>query len=589
VEAAALTYMFRFTGPEEEVQTRTVAPGDPRSFTVKAVPGTWAIAVSAYTAAGGLRGMGTDAVEVIPGETAQAQIQMRVVVGAATFEELQLAVNKAGAGEIILINGDFLWTAPISIPHKQITIAADGEDRGLWRGHDFTDSFFILGGVGSLTLGAGDLAGTLGGTLTLNGYKADTAAEAALVTVNNGGLFILQDGATLADNKADGATAKAGGVTVNDGGSFEMNGGTISGNETTGTGNNGGGVLVATNGAFTMSGGTISGNEISGNGGGVYVDTNGTFTMSEGIISGNEAASNGGGVYVAANGEFSMSEGTISGNKATGTSSNGGGVFVAANGEFSMAAGAVISNNEAASNGGGVYTSGTSNINGGTISDNHATGNTSDGGGVYASGAFTMGAGALISNNTSTRNGGGVYVNASTFIMNGGTISGNHAIGTSSNGGGVYINYGTLTMGAGTEISNNAAASNGGGVYIYNSTFTMNGGTISGNSAVNNGSGVYANLGNYNAFNMQGNAFIDIANKVWLAALSRITLTGDLTHPDSYVANIIYGAGTPNASTNLLASNPAGFLTSGDPQNYTRFLYDGVAGKINSTNGNYIP
>ncbi len=78
-----------------------------------------------------------------------------------------------------------------------------------------------------------------------------------------------------------------------------------------------------------------------------------------------------------------------------------------------------------------------------------------------------------------------------TFIMDGGTISGN----TARIGGGV-CNWGTFTMNGGTIIS--TTASTGGGVYNMGSsayhavTFTMNGGTITSNTA-NTGGGIYVN------------------------------------------------------------------------------------------------
>ncbi|GHV02904.1 hypothetical protein AGMMS50229_00550 [Campylobacterota bacterium] len=119
------------------------------------------------------------------------------------------------------------------------------------------------------------------------------------------------------------------------------------------------------------------------------------------------------------------------------------------------------------------------------------------------------------------RAGGGVYVYQGTFIMNGGTISGNTAYSDNASngwgiGGGVHVGgtSGSFTMNGGT-ISGNTAKGNGsdgrgigGGVGIYLSgTFTMNGGTISNNNAVNTstsanglggGVGVYYETGSTN-------------------------------------------------------------------------------------------
>jgi len=93
-----------------------------------------------------------------------------------------------------------------------------------------------------------------------------------------------------------------------------------------------------------------------------------------------------------------------------------------------------------------------------------------------------------ITGNINNSSGGGVSVigGNSTFMMTGGTISGN----TASGGGGVYLSSGNFTMDGGT-ISENTASFLGGGVYVDNSSsFTMYGGTINGNTA-SSGGGVY--------------------------------------------------------------------------------------------------
>lgn len=167
-------------------------------------------------------------------------------------------------------------------------------------------------------------------------------------------------------------------------------------------------------------------------------------------------------------------------------------------GTFRMNPGSTITGNIRSitgdSGGGGVFVKGTFIMNGGTISGNTAA----DGGGVYmardANVTFTMN-GGIISGNTA-QNGGGVTVSrAGNFTMNGGTISGNAA----QFGGGVSV-VGTggtrsaiFNMHRGI-ITNNIASTNGGGVYIdYHNfgaspNFTKSGGTITGyNSDRSNG------------------------------------------------------------------------------------------------------
>ncbi|MHC6204365.1 hypothetical protein ACYULU_14390 [Breznakiellaceae bacterium SP9] len=141
-------------------------------------------------------------------------------------------------------------------------------------------SFEGMTGVTLILKGGGvartiDLAGTgslftiKGGTLILDEnitLRGNNSNNAALVTVEIGGVLKMRDSAKIEDNTGG---SNGGGVFVNDGGTFTMSGGIISGN--TG-GSNGGGVYVNTNGTFTKNGGEISGNTASGNGHAVYWD-----------------------------------------------------------------------------------------------------------------------------------------------------------------------------------------------------------------------------------------------------------------------------------------------------------------------------
>lgn len=126
-------------------------------------------------------------------------------------------------------------------------------------------------------------------------------------------------------------------------------------------------------------------------------------------------------------------------------------------------------------------------MNGGII-----TGNTD--GGVYheasKNGAFEMNNG-IISGNAAGY-GAGVYVRSGLFTMNGGSIFFNTARGlTNSCGGGVYVcsNLGSTFIMNGGDITGNVSKNGGGGVYV-DGTFTMNDGTISGNTAADSGGGV---------------------------------------------------------------------------------------------------
>jgi len=291
------------------------------------------------------------------------------------------------------------------------------------------------------------------------------------------------------------ATVSGCGVSVINSGTFIMqDNASISGNS------NGRGVYVSNNGSFTMQDNA----SVKGNVGGVSVYGNGIFTMkNNALISDNTTSGSGGGVSVGG-GKFTMESGTISGNTTNGSYSDrkgGAGVYVS-RGTFVMLGGE-ISNNTDRGNG---------QLNGG--------------GGVYVTndGTFTMQGNAMITGNTTQDmgSGGGVYLGFSgnegrgTFIMLGGTISGNTA---SRSGGGVSVGGTSNLWGwggsankmftmRGGSISGNLAGSNGGGVSLGSGaplSFIMEGGTISGNRAGGDGGGVYGENFNKTGGTIYGN------------------------------------------------------------------------------------
>jgi TolB-like protein len=158
-------------------------------------------------------------------------------------------------------------------------------------------------------------------------------------------------------------------------------------------------------------------------------------------------------------------------------------------GSLSMKAGSTVKNSQR----GGVYvgSDGSFVMSGGTITGNSA------GGGVAVSGSFTMNGGTISGNSANW--GGGVLVDfGGSFTMSGGTVSGNRAERNGDhggNGGGVMAgSRGSFTMSGGT-ITGNSAARWGGGVYVWDNeggSFAKDGGTIdAANSAKNGGRAVY--------------------------------------------------------------------------------------------------
>ena len=196
-----------------------------------------------------------------------------------------------------------------------------------------------------------------------------------------------------------------------------------------------------------------------------------------------------------------------------GCSGNDGAVVRISNGGiFRMEGNAKVTGNTTNSrSAGGVFVNGGTFIiqeNASVTGNNANSWNTSDGGcnggGVYVgSGTFLM-QGGSVSGNTAAGRGGGVFVDFDgTFIMESGTISGNTTADDPGYGGGVAVS-GSFTMKGGT-ITGNTAKQNGWGVAVgvkgfrSGGTFTMQGGTITGgNNAGSNGGGVYIMSGNFN-------------------------------------------------------------------------------------------
>ena len=133
----------------------------------------------------------------------------------------------------------------------------------------------------------------------------------------------------------------------------------------------------------------------------------------------------------------------------------------------------------------------------------HSTQNYSAGITVYGSDSkLTLESGALITGNEDkyyNGNAGGILVRAGTLVMEAGAeISNNKETGyqATASGGGVKLTQNATFIMNGGSISGNQGGA--GGVYLENSTFTMNGGVINGNSA-SCGGGVYISSNNSNS------------------------------------------------------------------------------------------
>ena len=179
---------------------------------------------------------------------------------------------------------------------------------------------------------------------------------------------------------------------------------------------------------------------------------------------------------------------------------------------------------------------------GGTISGNHAGTDVlgEDGAGVRVqSASFKMYGGTITDNHVekvSNDGGGGVAVSTSgKFIMYGGEISHNTSNGDS---GGVAVVGSSFQMYGGSIINNNATNS-GGGVCLWNDSFTLSGGTISGNTA-KDGGGVY--------FSANSNNTLTISDTVKIEG--NTAANGGGVYINSYNLTVTDGSISGNTATN---------------------------------------
>jgi hypothetical protein len=127
--------------------------------------------------------------------------------------------------------------------------------------------------------------------------------------------------------------------------------------------------------------------------------------------------------------------------------------------------------------------------------------------------------GGKVSGNAGRGSGAGVCVHSagSTFTMNGGEISGNRA---GQGGGGVFFDANLnskFEMKGGTIKNNQANAANGGGVCILGgNTFDITGGEITGNTAAGTGGGVFLYAGSTFIGNPQIGGTDPGAGKGWI-------------------------------------------------------------------------
>ena len=451
-----------------------------------------------------------------------------------------------------------------------------GQGRFLMTGGSIKDCSAVLGG--GVMVSAGSLFEMSGGTI------AGNAADTSVKDFGGGGIFVNQSaGDNTPQDKAGTFTMTGGSITGNTTGGHgcgihatgivNISGGTISGNKPTGwqTADRytttmasddeegdpervyGGGIYIRYGSVskITISGEAVISDNVADCGGGIYIRDGMTLTMSAGSITNNRAlrqkaennartiAYGGGGIYVDKGCTFGLTGGILTGNKTTGygnavlscgsftmnggeisanipgdysegedyvDNTHGGGVCLYAPIEgdastFTMESGSIVNNMGASGGGVMLWKNSQFKMNGGTMSGNKAVGVASgwgNGGAVYvnSSSTFTFNDGE-ITGNESYRFGGAININEdnTNLILNKGTISANRS---RKNGGGISQENGTCSMTVGEDItlSDNTAEESGGGIYVLTGEVTLNGCRILRNKAGHSGGGICMKSGN---------------------------------------------------------------------------------------------
>ena len=205
------------------------------------------------------------------------------IEGKGTYGSVSDAVNAAENGDTVLIMQTSTLVSTVTVKGKSITVTADSDDDyTLGVATDFSygsvsnPALFMVESGASLTLEGG------AGRLAVDG-NISSSRGLALVSVRNGGVFTLRDGATLRNNSS---TDLGGAVYVGSNAVVNIEGGSI-----TGTRGAGGAVSVASGGTVNYSGGEISGNyDLDGNAYGIHLSSstavlnlNGPINLKDGI------------------------------------------------------------------------------------------------------------------------------------------------------------------------------------------------------------------------------------------------------------------------------------------------------------------
>ena len=396
-----------------------------------------------------------------------------VVVPTGAFNQLDFSPTlpfdnrPVVTGAFIDLYNHFYRNLPYIPPPRYRFIGAEGQSLAyrlnLWRNIAQNDGNYVIQMSGNESLAQDQLSlmprNARNATLTLVGSGTGLTVSLAPGAINNGSLFTIPSGITLALNNVTlqgrgGNTAAL--VRIN-GGILEMNARSIiSGN--TGSGGSAGGVDVNNSGTLVMRGGTITGNTGGrssinggiGGAGGVNINSGGRFVMYTGTIERNTGGVGGTG-FAGTNGANGSSTSTwfarggSGGNGAAGGHGGrggAGGVNIDQGSSFVMRGGEITANTGGQGGTGGRGGNGGNGGSGGFLGSTGNGGNGGRGGNGgsggnggmnnFAGGSFDPAGGLISGNNPGP---GGVRGNGGTRGQ-GGSAGSDGAAGTPGNAGG---------------------------------------------------------------------------------------------------------------------------------------------------------
>ena len=442
--------------------------------------------------------------ELVPDSQDEALIlkQAEVInnVDTNSWKRLKTAVEGAGEGDIIIVNGTIQATSA-SDNFGDITVSKSITIRGK-NGNPATDILDANKDTGGKS--AHRIFNVTGGNLTMEGLTltGGMAIASGVGTDIGGGIYVgVNSRAELKNCIITACKAARVGGGIYSEGELILDNCTIGGEQyydgmdpakpKGNTASSGGGVS-SNQGNLTIIGGAVTYNTADGPGGGIAFGSNdrtATLKVTGTNISHNKAKETGGGIYLSAPGysekyvNATLQNVTVKNNELTSTAANdltkgGGGIFFTnyTNGAtLTIIGGSIEGNNARNFNGGGIYIT--------TERDN------------YVNGTLTLKDGARISGN-SAENGGGVAVNSAKLIIEPGcTIGGEQdydgmdpykAKGNTAktSGGGISVGKkAECTIKEGVTIRHNrvtqgASTVNGGGLHIYGTSSPADSGTV---------------------------------------------------------------------------------------------------------------